>query len=132
MRRVAEKLMRRRILQPINNVLKEISVPSIKLDYTVYIDEIDTRFKSGAAKDEQIHELNKIQANLLDRVENEVGKQLMDEASEFTGILKRQLFRLLTRLNMALPAKSRNWKRRYRTKSAILRNIIFSEICCRI
>ena len=78
------------ILQPINNVLKEISVPSIKLDYTVYIDEIDTRFKSGAAKDEQIHELNKIQANLLDRVENEVGKQLMDEASEFTGILKRQ------------------------------------------
>ena len=78
------------ILQPINNVLKEISVPSIKLDYTVYIDEIDTRFQSGVAKDEQIHELNKIQVNLLDRVENEVEKQLMDEASKFTDILKKQ------------------------------------------
>lgn len=78
------------ILLPLQNVLGKISIPHIELDYTPYIDEIQTRFKSGYAKNEEIHQLANLQSRLLDKIEKELSKQLMDALKEITKTLKGQ------------------------------------------
>lgn len=78
------------IIMPIHKVLKQISTPKIQLDYTEYIDELDSRFKGGVAKNEEIHELNKIQGKLLNDAEKAVKTQMEDEGRKFMDILNNQ------------------------------------------
>lgn len=78
------------ILLPLQNVLAQISIPHISLDFTPYIDEVETRFKSGYAKNEEIHELTNLQSRLLDKIEIEISKQLVKALEEITKLLKKQ------------------------------------------
>ena len=78
------------ILLPLENVLDKISVPHIKFDYTPYIDEVETRFKKGYAKDEEIHKLTILQSRLLNAIEDEIDKQLHDVLKDITKTLKTQ------------------------------------------
>lgn len=78
------------IILPLQNVLSKISIPHIDFDFTPYIDEIETRFKSGYAKNEEIHQLTNLQIKLLDRIEVEISTQLVNALNEITKILKKQ------------------------------------------
>lgn len=78
------------ILLPLQNVLDKISIPHIKFDFTKYIDEVETRFKNGYAKNEEIHQLKNLQSKLLNKIEEEFGKQLMDVLNAIEATLKQQ------------------------------------------
>ncbi|MCR5836998.1 MAG: dynamin family protein [Lachnospiraceae bacterium] len=78
------------ILLPLQNVLAKISIPHIGFDYTPYIDEVETRFKSGYAQNEDIHQLTNLQSRLLDQIEVEIAKQLVDALKGITTTLKKQ------------------------------------------
>lgn len=78
------------ILLPLQNVLAKISVPHISFDFTPYIDEIETRFKSGYAKNEEIHQLTNLQSKLLDKIEIEISIQLVNALKEITKTLRTQ------------------------------------------
>lgn len=78
------------ILLPLQNVLAKISIPHIGFDFTSYIDEVETRFKSGYAKNEEIHQLTNLQSRLLDQIEVEMSTQLVNALNEITKTLKAQ------------------------------------------
>ena len=78
------------ILLPLQNVLDKISIPHIKFDFTKYIDEVETRFKNGYARNEEIHQLKNLQSKLLNKIEEEFGKQLVDVLNSIEKILKQQ------------------------------------------
>lgn len=78
------------ILLPLQNVLDKISIPHITFDYTPYIDEIETRFKSGYAKNEEIHQLTILQSRLLNDIEVDISTQLLDALKEITKTLRKQ------------------------------------------
>lgn len=78
------------ILLPLQNVLAKISIPHITFDFTPYIDEIETRFKSGYAKNEEIHLLKNLQTRLLDQIEVQISTQLVNALKEITATLKKQ------------------------------------------
>ena len=56
----------------------------------MYIDEIETRFKSGYAKNEEIHQLKNLQSKLLDKIEVEISTQLVNALKEITKTLNAQ------------------------------------------
>lgn len=78
------------ILLPLQNVLSKISIPHIKFDYTPYIDEVETRFKSGYAKNEEMHQLTSLQSRLLDEIEVNIGVQLMNALQKIQKELNTQ------------------------------------------
>ena len=78
------------ILLPLQNVLDKIAIPHIEFDNTKYIDEIETRFKSGYAKNEEIHQLKALQSRLLSEIEQELGLQLSNAYEEISKTLKNQ------------------------------------------
>ena len=73
-----------------NTVLEKISVSNISLEFTTYIDEIDTRFKDGYAKNDEIHQLTSLQSRLLDKIEKELTNQLAKTLENITDILNEQ------------------------------------------
>ena len=78
------------VLLPLQNVLAKISIPHISFDFTPYIDEVETRFKDGYAKNEDIHQLTNLQSRLLDKIEVEISQQLVNALKEITATLKKQ------------------------------------------
>lgn len=78
------------ILLPLNNVLDKISIPHISIDYTPYIDEVETRFEKGYAKNEEIHKLDILQTKLLNRIEKEMNEQLCYALKEIEKTLNKQ------------------------------------------
>ena len=78
------------ILLPLNNVLDKISIPHIYIDYTPYIDEVETRFEKGYAENEEIHKLYNLQIKLLNRIETEMNEQLRYALEEIGKTLKKQ------------------------------------------
>ena len=78
------------ILLPLQNVLAKISIPHITFDFTPYIDEVETRFKNGYAKNEEIHQLTNLQTRLLNQIEVEISTQLVNALKEITSTLKKQ------------------------------------------
>lgn len=78
------------ILLPLQNVLDRISIPHISFDYTPYIDVIETSFKSGFAKNEEIHRLSVLQTKLLNQIQVDISKQLCDALEDITKTLKTQ------------------------------------------
>lgn len=78
------------VLLPLQNVLAKISIPHISFDFTPYIDEVETRFKSGYAQNEEIHQLTNLQSVLLNRIEVEITKQLVNALKEVRLTLKKQ------------------------------------------
>ena len=78
------------ILLPLQNVLAKISIPHITFDFNPYIDEVETRFKSGYAKNEEIHQLKNLQSRLLNQIEVEISTQLVNALEEIASTLKRQ------------------------------------------
>ena len=78
------------ILLPLNNVLDKISIPHISIDYTPYIDEVETRFEKGYAENEEIHKLYNLQIKLLNRIETEMNEQLRYALEEIGKTLKKQ------------------------------------------
>lgn len=78
------------ILLPLNTVLEKISVSNILLEFTTYIDEIDTRFRDGYAKNDEIHQLTSLQSRLLDKIEKELTNQLAKTLENITDILNEQ------------------------------------------
>ena len=78
------------ILLPLQNVLSKISIPHIEFDFTKYIDEVETRFKSGYAKNEEIHQLSDLQSRLLDKIEAEIVTQLTNALADISKTLREQ------------------------------------------
>ena len=78
------------ILLPLNNVLDKISIPHIYIDYTPYIDEVETRFEKGYAENEEIHKLYNLQIKLLNRIETEMNEQLRYALEEIKKTLNKQ------------------------------------------
>jgi len=78
------------ILLPLQNVLAKISIPHIGFDFTPYLDEVETRFKSGYAQNEEIHRLTSLQSRLLDKIETEIASQLVSALEEITKTLQKQ------------------------------------------
>ena len=78
------------ILLPLQNILSKISIPHINLDFTKYIDEVETRFKGGYAENEKIHELTELQSKLLNQMEEEISDQLLKSLQEITETLRIQ------------------------------------------
>lgn len=78
------------ILLPLQNVLDKIAIPHIEFDYTKYIDEVETRYSSGYAKNEEIHQLKNLQTRLLNQIEQELGVQLKNALSEISKTLNTQ------------------------------------------
>lgn len=78
------------ILLPLQNVLDKISIHHITFDYTPYIDEIETRFKTGYAKNEEIPQLTILQSRLLNDIEVDISTQLLHELKEIKKTLETQ------------------------------------------
>lgn len=78
------------ILLPLHNILDKISVPHISFDFTPYIDEVETKFKNGYSKNEEIHQLTSLQSRLLERMEEDISKQLVNVLNEIAATLKKQ------------------------------------------
>ena len=78
------------ILLPLGNVLNKISIPNIKLDYTQYIDEMESRFQSGYVKNEDIHLLKHFQTRLFNDMECAITQQLEDALTTISGKLNDQ------------------------------------------
>ena len=78
------------ILLPLQNLLAKISIPYIQFDYTKYIDEVETRFRLGYAKNEEIHSLNALQSRLLNKMESEIGTQLIEALENLKSALNKQ------------------------------------------
>lgn len=78
------------ILLPLRNVLDKISIPHMELDYTWYIDEVETHFKSGYAENEEIHRLKSLQTRLLNEIEKALGEQLRAALADISKALQQQ------------------------------------------
>lgn len=78
------------ILLPLRNVLDKISIPHMELDYTWYIDEVETHFKSGYAENEEIHRLKSLQTRLLNEIEKALGEQLRVALADISKALQKQ------------------------------------------
>ena len=78
------------ILLPLRNVLDKISIPHMELDYTKYIDEVDTHFKSGYAENEEIHRLKILQTRLLNEIDKTMGEQLSAALTDISKALQKQ------------------------------------------
>ena len=78
------------VLLPIQKILDKISIPHIVFDCTLYIDEIQTRFKSGYAKNDEIHQLRNLQIKLMNKIEVEISTQLVNVLKEITKTLNAQ------------------------------------------
>lgn len=78
------------ILLPLQNILNRISIPRMELDYTPYIDELETNFRDGCAKNEDIHRLMSLQTRLLDRIEKELGGKLENALTKISEALSDQ------------------------------------------
>lgn len=78
------------ILLPLRNVLDKISIPHIELDFTRYIDEVDTHFKSGYAENEEIHQLKILQTRLLNEIDKTMGEQLSSALTNISKALQEQ------------------------------------------
>lgn len=78
---------------PLKNVLDKISIPHMELDYSEYIDEVNTRFKNGYAENEEIHQLKELQARLLLRVETALAGKLAEALSTIEDQLEGQAVR---------------------------------------
>ena len=78
------------ILLPVKNVLDKISIPHISIDYTLYIDEIETRFKNGYAKNREISQLDALQSRLLNNIERDFSIQLREALQDISKTLQEQ------------------------------------------
>lgn len=78
------------ILLPVKNVLDKISIPHISIDYTLYIDEIETRFKNGYAKNTEISQLDALQSRLLNNIERDFSIQLREALQDISKTLQEQ------------------------------------------
>ncbi len=75
---------------PLQNVLSKISIAHMELDYTPYIDELETHFNKGYAGNEEIHQLESLQTRLLDNIEQVMTEQLKDALKDISKTLKDQ------------------------------------------
>lgn len=78
------------ILLPLRNVLDKISIPHMELDYTWYIDEVETNFKKGYAENEDIHRLKSLQTRLLNEIEKAMGEKLSTALTAISKALQEQ------------------------------------------
>lgn len=78
------------IIIPVQNVLSKISIPNISLDFSKYIDEINTVFKYGYARDNEIHQLSSIQLKILNNIEKDLRNQLKNMQQNISDTLQKQ------------------------------------------
>ena len=78
------------IIIPVQNVLSKISIPNISLDFSKYIDEINTVFKYGYARDNEIHKLSSIQLKILNNIETDLRNQLKNMQQNISNTLQKQ------------------------------------------
>lgn len=80
------------ILMPLQNVLKKISIPTIRIPCDKYLDEVEATFSDGYAKNEDVHKLKKLQIRLIDKIEYELGTKLKNSLQEIGNTLKNLSF----------------------------------------
>lgn len=90
------------ILLPVKNVLDKISIPHISIDYTLYIDEIETRFKNGYAKNTEISQLDALQSRLLNNIERDFSIQLREALQDISKTLQEQAEHLADQIKKEL------------------------------
>ena len=71
-------------------MLSKISIPNISLDFSKYIDEINTVFKYGYARDNEIHKLSSIQLKILNNIETDLRNQLKNMQQNISNTLQKQ------------------------------------------
>lgn len=78
------------IILPLRNILDKISIPHISCDITSYEYEVDSTFRDGYAKNTEIHKLENLQSNLLNKIEIDISNQLLVALEDITKILNKQ------------------------------------------
>lgn len=91
------------ILGPVNIVLQEITIPPFMLiDRKYYIDKVTSKFSAALVKDEQIHEIKRIQSeifseiqiditNRMENIANKIKNLLDEKALSFTDDVQKQI-----------------------------------------
>ena len=64
------------ILVPLSTVIKRMQIPTIEISTDCYIDEINSAFPTGSAKNDEIHRLRSVQLNVLSSIKNNLWMQL--------------------------------------------------------
>lgn len=72
------------ILIPVSNLLQSISIPTIEVDTSTYIDELQSKFKQGFVTNNSIHLLDAYQTKLLNTIEQDLIKQVKDTLINLT------------------------------------------------
>ncbi len=104
------------ILSPVNTIIAKIQIPEIGLNASPYIDMINSEFKDGFAKNEDIHKLTAAQSRAMTKVHEELivqlnncvekhGKVLREQAVCFTDDISKKINDELSRLKKQINAK---------------------------
>ena len=78
------------ILLPLQNILAKVVIPHIEVDFTKYIDEVDTRFPACYVHGNEIHSLASLQSSLLNQIEKELKDQLFAVLKDIKSTLNIQ------------------------------------------
>lgn len=78
------------VLMPLNAVLTKITIPRVTVNTNEYIDMVNVSFKSGVAKNDDIHALSALQSRVISQIFEELSASLRDCVKQIKNMLMEQ------------------------------------------
>lgn len=78
------------ILLPVEKLLVKLTLPTIDVDPSKYVDLLNSRFMSGYAEDNEIHELSSMQAELLGKIRSEYDTKVTENGQTISKIMQQE------------------------------------------
>ena len=68
----------------------KLTLPTIDVDPSKYVDLLNSRFMSGYAEDNEIHELSSMQAELLGKIRSEYDTKVTENGQTISKIMQQE------------------------------------------
>lgn len=78
------------ILLPVEKLLMKLTIPEVRVDESKYIDTINSRYTKGFAENDEIHELNSMQIELLGKIKNDYESQVTENGHTISRIMEQE------------------------------------------
>lgn len=78
------------ILMPVKMLLTKLTIPEVAVDSNRYLDMVNSQFAKGYAANDEIHEMNSMQVELLSKINNEYSDKLMENGNAIVKIMKQE------------------------------------------
>lgn len=78
------------ILLPVEKLLVKLTLPTVDVDSSKYIDLLNSRFSRGYAENDEIHELSSMQAELLGKIRSEYDAKVTENGQTINKIMQQE------------------------------------------